>query len=147
MNARRYKSPGRDAAASQTREKILAAAAAMLGTAKDIDDFSLEAVAKKAGVTRLTVYNQFGSRRALLEAVFDERAVRGGLHRLVEAMATSDPHDGLLQVTAIFCEFWTFDPGTLGLLHAAGASDPDLAQSVGERNERRRRLLAALVRR
>jgi len=125
----------------------VASAAAILGRAKGIDEFSLEAVAKKAGVTRLTVYNQFGSRRALLEAVFDERAIRSGLHRLIEAMATSDPHDALLQVIAIFCEFWTFDPGALGLLHAAGASDPDLALSVGERNERRRRLLAALVRR
>src|SRR5215468_3948465 len=140
MNARRYKSPGRDAAASQTREKILAAAAAMLGTAKDIDDFSLEAVAKKAGVTRLTVYNQFGSRRALLEAVFDERAARGGLHRLGEATARSDPHAALLQVIAIFCDFWTFEPGALGLLHAACAGDPELALSVDERSERRRRL-------
>jgi hypothetical protein len=82
-----------------------------------------------------------------LEAVFDERAARGGLHRLSEAMATSDPHAALLQVIAIFCDFWTFDPGALGLLHAVGASDPDLALSVGERNERRRRLFAALVRR
>jgi len=147
VNPRPYQSPSRDAAASRTRDRIVASAAAILGRAKGIDEFSLEAVAKKAGVTRLTVYNQFGSRRALLEAVFDERAVRGGLHRLVEAMATSDPHDALLQVIAIFCEFWTFDPGALGLLHAAGASDPDLALSVGERNERRRRLLAALVRR
>jgi AcrR family transcriptional regulator len=125
----------------------LSAAATVLGTAKGIDDFSLEAVAKKAGVTRLTVYNQFGSRRALLEAVFDERAARGGLHRLGEAMTDSDPQAALLKVIAIFCEFWTFDPGALGLLHAAGAADPDLALSVGERNERRRRLFTVLVRR
>jgi len=145
VNPRPYQSPSRDAAALQTRDRILAAAATILGTAKGIDDFSLEAVAKKAGVTRLTVYNQFGSRRALLEAVFDERAARGGLHRLAKAMAISDPHAALLQVIAIFCEFWTFDPGALRLLHAAGASDPDLALSVGERNERRRRLFVALV--
>jgi AcrR family transcriptional regulator len=137
----------RAAAASQTRDRILAAAATILGTAGGIGDFSLQAVARKAGVTRLTVYNQFGSRRALLEAVFDERAQRGGLHRLGAAMATSDPRAALLQVIAIFCEFWTFDPGALGLLHAAGASDADLALSVNERNERRRRLFTALVRR
>jgi len=146
VNPRPYQSPSRDAAASRTRDRILAAAATILGTAEGIDDFSLEAVAKKAGVTRLTVYNQFGSRRALLEAVFDERAACGGLHRLAEAMAGVDPHTALLEVIAIFCDFWTFDPGALGLLHAAGASDPDLALSVGERNERRRRLFAALVR-
>jgi len=147
MNPRPYQSASRDAAASRTRDRILAAAATVLSTAEGIDDFSLRSVAKKAGVTRLTVYNQFGSRRALLEAVFDERAARGGLHRLGEAMATSDPHAALLQVIAIFCDFWTFDPGALGLLHAAGAGDPDLALSVGERNERRRRLFTALVRR
>jgi AcrR family transcriptional regulator len=147
VNPRPYQSPSRDAAASQTRDRILAAAAAILGTAEGIEDFSLQAVAKKAGVTRLTVYNQFGSRRALLEAVFDERAARGGLHRLGKAMATSDPRAALRQVIGIFCEFWTFDPGALGLLHAAGAGDPDLALSVGERNERRRRLFVAIVRR
>jgi len=147
VSPRPYQSPNRDAAASRTRNRIVAAAAAILGTAGGIDDFSLQAVAKKARVTRLTVYNQFGSRRALLEAVFDERATRGGLHRLGEAMATSDPHAALLQVIAIFCDFWTFDPGALGLLHAVGASDPELALSVDERSERRRRLFTAIVRR
>jgi AcrR family transcriptional regulator len=147
VSPRSYQSPSRDAAASRTRDRISAAAATILGTAKGIDDFSLEAVAKKAGVTRLTVYNQFGSRKALLEAVFDERAARGGLHRIGEAMATSDPHAALLQVIAIFCKFWTFDPGALRLLHAASACDPDLARSISERNERRRRLFMALVRR
>jgi AcrR family transcriptional regulator len=121
------------------------AAAAVLGSPKGSGGFSLEAVARKAGVTRLTVYNQFGSRRALLEAVFDERAARGGLHRIAEAMATTDPHAGLLQVISIFCDFWSYDPGALGRLHAAGASDPEFDASVRERNERRRRLLSVLV--
>jgi AcrR family transcriptional regulator len=53
--------------------------------------FSLDAIAKAADVTRLTVYNQFGSRRGLLEAVFDDIARRGRLHRLNDAMAESDP--------------------------------------------------------
>jgi hypothetical protein len=38
-------------------------------------------------------------------------------------------------------------PDALELLHAAGAGDPDLAVSIGERNERRRRLFTVLVRR
>jgi AcrR family transcriptional regulator len=145
VSPRPYRSPHRDAAATQTGERIVAAAAAILGASEGIGGFSLEAVAKKAGVTRLTVYNQFGSRRALLEAVFDQRAARGGLHRIAEAMAGSDPHAGLLEIIGIFCDFWSFDPGTLGQLHAAGASDPEFDASVRERNERRRHLLAALV--
>jgi AcrR family transcriptional regulator len=145
VSPRSYRSPRRAAAATRTRARIVVAAAALLGSRKGIGGFSLEAVARKAKVTRLTVYNQFGSRRALLEAVFDERAVRGGLHRIAEAMAASDPHAGLLQVIAIFCDFWSFDPGALGRLHAAGASDPEFDASVRERNDRRRRLLSVLV--
>jgi hypothetical protein len=33
----------------------------------------------------------------LLEAVFDERAARGGLHRVADVMAGSDPQAALLQ--------------------------------------------------
>jgi AcrR family transcriptional regulator len=147
VSPRRYNSPGRDAAAAERRERIVAAAATILGTADGIHDFSLDAVAKAAGVTRLTVYNQFGSRRAVLEAVFDQVAMRGGLHRLAEAVALPDPHAALREVIAIFCDFWSFDPGAVGLLHAAGTGDQEFAVSVTERNERRRRLFAAIVRR
>jgi AcrR family transcriptional regulator len=145
MSPRRYCSPRRAATASQTRERIVTAAAALLGAPSGIGGFSLEAVAKKAGVTRLTVYKQFGSRRALLESVFDERAARGGLHRIAEAMQDSDPHAGLRRIIAIFCDFWSSDPGAFWRLHAAGANDPEFEASVRARNERRRRILSVLV--
>src|SRR5262249_20065394 len=145
MSPRPYRSPRRATGAQQTRARVVAAAARLLAAPKGIAGFSLEAVAKKAGVTRLTVYNQFGSRRALLEAVFDERAERGGLHRIAEAMADANPHSGLRRIIAIFCDFWTFDTAGLSRLHAAGASDPEFATSVRERNERRRRILSTLV--
>ena len=147
VSPRAYNSPGRIVAATKTRQRIVAAAAAILGTAEGISGFSLQAVADKAGVTRLTVYNQFGSRRALLEGVFDDMAIRGGLHRIPGVMAGSDPQAGLRQVIAIFCDFWSFGSDALGPLHAAGASDPEFGASVRERNERRRRLLSVLVRR
>jgi AcrR family transcriptional regulator len=147
VSPRAYNSPGRIVAATKTRQRIVAAAAAILGTAEGISGFSLQAVADKAGVTRLTVYNQFGSRRALLEGVFDDMAIRGGLHRIPGVMAGSDPQAGLRQVIAIFCDFWSFGCDALGPLHAAGASDPEFGASVRERNERRRRLLSVLVRR
>jgi len=107
--------------------------------------FSLEATAKAAGVTRLTVYNQFGSRRALLEAVFDDRAARGGLHRIAAAMSDPDPHTGLDRLITIFCDFWSLDPGTLARLHAAVALDAEFAESLHLRNERRHRALSVLV--
>jgi AcrR family transcriptional regulator len=145
MNPRPYRSSRRAKTAAQTRERIVTAAAAMLGAPEGAGGFSLDAVARKAGVTRLTVYNQFGSRRALLEAVFDETATRGGLHRIAEAMTNPDPHAGLRRIVAIFCDFWSYDSAALWRLHAAGASDPELEASLRARNERRRRLLSVTV--
>src|SRR5262245_59173632 len=124
VSPRAYNSPSRIVAATKTRQRIVAAAAAILGTAEGISGFSPQAVAAKAGVTRLTVYNRFGSRRALLEAVFDEMALRGGLHRIPAVMAGSDPQAGLLQVIAVFCDFWSFRCDALGPYHPAGPRDP-----------------------
>src|SRR5947209_19909198 len=129
VSPRRYNSPARDAATAQTRERIVAAAGKILGTAEGIHDFSLETVAKAAGVTRLTVYNQFGSRRALLEAVFDEIARQGGLAGIAQAMAMPDPHAALDRLIEVFCTFWSRDPA-IGRLHDAMATDPEFAAAL-----------------
>lgn len=144
-SSRRYSSAKREAKTAETRGRLLAAAAALLrepggGT------LSLEAVAAAAGVTRLTVYNQFGSRRGLLEATFDALASAGGIADLAGAMALSDPREALAALVAVFCSFWGSDDGLVGLF-ATAAGDPELAESLAERNERRRLALAVLVRR
>src|SRR5262245_36837898 len=144
MNTRPYRSVLRAETAERTRARIVKAAAGMLAVP---GGFSLDATAKKAGVTRLTVYHQFGSRRALLEAVFDDMAARGGLHRIREAMANLDPHAALEQIVAIFCDFWKRAPAALWRIHAASASDSEFAESLRARNERRRELLSVLVNR
>jgi len=142
---RSYNSPLRAAVAAQTRERLVAAAFELLALPEGLRGFSLEAVARRAGVQRLTVYNQFGSRRALLEAVFDDIAVRGGLQRLEQVMAEPDPHVGLALLVAVFCEFYAGGQPVMAQLLGAGASDPELKQGLRERNERRRQLLHALV--
>lgn len=88
MSPRRYDSPNRDAAAEETRRRIVTAAGELLAGPKGFAGMSLEAVAKAAGVSRLTIYNQFGTRRGLLEAVFDDRAERGGLFAIPQAAST-----------------------------------------------------------
>lgn len=142
MSPRPYRSSRRRVAAKRTRARLLKAARAMLAAP---DGISLDAVAKRAGVTRLTVYNQFGSRRALLEAVFDDMAERGGLHRIREAMAKTDPQAALQQIVLIFCDFWSVHRGALWRLHAASATDPEFEESLRARNQRRRHLLSVLV--
>src|SRR5713226_8597849 len=105
MSTRPYVSAVRAAAAAEKRDHVIQAAALFLREEESIAAFSLDAVAKAAGVTRLTVYNQFGSRRGLLEAVFDDIARRGRLIRLNNAMAKPDPREGLDQLIEIFCDF------------------------------------------
>ncbi len=142
MSPRPYQSSRRRVATERTRARLLKAASVMLSARHGI---SLDAVAKRAGVTRLTVYNQFGSRRALLEAVFDDMAERGGLHRIREAMANPDPHAALRLIVAIFCDFWSVHRGALWRLHATSATDPEFEESLRARNQRRRHLLSVLV--
>jgi AcrR family transcriptional regulator len=144
MSTRRYVSSVRTAAAAAKRDRVIEAASRSLREDASIATFSLDAVAKAAGVTRLTVYHQFGSRRGLLEAVFDEIARQGGLARIPEAMAMPDPRAALDRLIEIFCAFWSRDPA-VGRLHEAMATDPEFAQALTERNERRRKTIDVLV--
>jgi AcrR family transcriptional regulator len=144
MPPRRYVSSVRNAAAAETRDRVIEAASRTLREGESIARFSLDNVAKAAGVTRLTVYNQFGSRRGLLEAVFDEIARHGGLHQLADAMTMADPRAALDRMVESFCTFWSRD-SAVGRLHDAMATDPDFAEAVRERNERRRKGLTVLI--
>ncbi|MDH4743462.1 TetR/AcrR family transcriptional regulator [Sphingomonas sp. CBMAI 2297] len=142
-SSRPYATEKRDAKAAETRARLVAAALAILGEPGG-HLLSLDAVARAAGVTRLTVYNQFGSRNGLLEAAFDAIAERGNLASLAEAMAIAEPRAALARVVRTFCDFWMAHDG-LGGIFAAAAMDAELGAALAARNERRRALLGVLV--
>jgi AcrR family transcriptional regulator len=145
VSPRRYESPTRDAAAEETRQRIVNAAGEILAGPKGFAGMSLDAVAKVAGVTRLTIYNQFGTRRGLLEAVFDERARQGGLTAIPAAMALPRPKAAVLRIAEIFCAFWASDASGLAQVWAATIGDPELSEGIKARNERRRAIFRTLV--
>lgn len=147
MSPRRYESPVRDAAAEETRQRIVSAAGKILAGPKGFAGMSLDSVAKAADVTRLTIYNQFGTRRGLLEAVFDERARRGGLTAISDAMTLPEPEAAVLRIVEIFCAFWSSDASGLSRVWAATIGDPELADGIKTRNERRRTIFRRLVNR
>jgi AcrR family transcriptional regulator len=144
MPSRPYSSPIRDAAAAEKRARVVDVASRLLREHENAAAVSMEAVARAAGVTRLTVYKQFGSRRGLLEAVFDERARQGGLGRIAGALAIEDPRAAFGRLIEIFCEFWG-SHASLGRLHDAAGLDPEFAQALAARNERRRVAIGLLV--
>jgi AcrR family transcriptional regulator len=142
-----YRSDRRDAAADVTRTRIVAASRRLLTGGKDLPAFSLDAVAREAGITRLTVYNQFASKRGLVEAVFDDIAERGGLFELRSVMADADVMSSLRRVVAVFCRFWASHDRALAKLAGMTKLDRDIAASLKQRTERRRQVLTVLVER
>lgn len=142
MTPRPYRSPSRRAAAEETRQRILRAAKDLFATDKP---FSLEAVAKRARVTRVTIYHQFESKAQLLEAVFDEFAAAGGLSTEVPKLfGDPDPRRALRRMVGVFVRFYVNHRRMLPRLSAA-IVDADIAKAVQARSERRRRVLATII--
>jgi AcrR family transcriptional regulator len=142
---RTYNSPVRSAAASERRARVLDASCRLLGQVENVNAFTLEAVANAAGVTRLTVYNQFGSRRSLMECVFDQIADTARLERLLEVVVDEEPIKALETIVQTFCHFWS-EPAVMRLQDAVG-SDSEFDEALLARHERRRALLETLAKR
>ena len=142
MSPRPYRLGQRQVATDETRARVLAAARDQL--AKETS-FSIDAVARRADVARMTVYYQFGSKRGLLEALFDLLAARGGLHQLPDAFRQSDTNVALDRLIEIFARFWSSDRVVMRRLRAMAALDPELDQVLRERAEGLRNGLRVIV--
>jgi AcrR family transcriptional regulator len=141
VTPRPYRSEARKAAADETRARILAAAQALMRSGKPC---SMEAVAKRARVSRVTIYHQFASKQRLIDAAFDDVAEKGGLFSLSRVFAMRDARASVREFVHVFCSFWNGHAGLIRSVNAAVA-DPDVAESARERNERRRQALTVLV--
>jgi len=95
----------------------------------------------------MTVYYRFGSRRGLLEAVFDDLASRGHIDELPRAFGQPDPLRALSEFIEVFAGFWASGRLLTRRLQAMGEMDPELGEALRSRQERRRRGLTVLVQR
>jgi AcrR family transcriptional regulator len=144
---RPYRLGQRQAATEETRARILAAARELLTGTAGLGDFTIDAVARQAGVARMTVYYQFGSKVGLLEALCDTLARRGGLEQLGPAFAQPKARAALAEFIAVFGRFWASDRVLIRRLGALSVLDPDIEQTLVGRNERRREGARVLIRR
>jgi AcrR family transcriptional regulator len=144
MPSRPYQLRRRATAMGERRARIIAAAREELVAGRR---FTLEAVADRAEVSRVTVYSQFGDRDALLEAVYDDLAVSGGLLRIPEAFAAADRDAALETIVNVFCHFYTVHREVVRRLNALAVVSSGERSGVGERNARRRQILVALLNR
>ncbi|HUQ80140.1 MAG TPA: TetR/AcrR family transcriptional regulator [Gemmatimonadaceae bacterium] len=128
------------------RDRIVTAACELLDD-DTAEGFSIDAVARRAGVARMTVYNQFESKAGLLEALFDALAQRGPLAAMADIFKGPDPFIVLDEYVALFGRFWTLNRRTHRRLRAAALHDDELAAAIANRNDRRRRGVTEIVRR
>ena len=125
--------------------RILRAARELLLASESFSGFSIDAVARKADVARMTVYHQFGSKIGLLEALSDFLAAHGGMEQLASAFQSPEPHDALVKFIAVFGHFWESDRQVMSRLRALAALDPDFEQVIRARDEGRRQGLRVIV--
>jgi len=144
MSPRPYRLGQRQATTEQTRARIISAARELL---EDSSGFSIDAVAHKADVARMTVYHQFGSKIGLLEALSDSLAAHGGMEHLAGAFLRPGPLDALDEYITVFSHFWDSDRLVMRRLRAMAALDPDFEHVIRSRDEWRRHGLGVIIRR
>ena len=146
MTPRPYSSHERQRTVDAGRDRILAAALELMQQG-GLAAVSLDAVAARAGITRMTVYNQFGSKAGLLEELFDQLVTRGAFSELPAIFTEKDPGTAFDSLVAVFGRFYTDNRAVMAKMRAAAGSDPDLDAAMRKRNERRKRAIETLVQR
>ena len=145
---RPYKLGRRQAVADETRTRIVRAARKLLATKKGVAAFTMDAVAREAKVSRMTLYHQFGSKPAILTALFDVLATEGGIaSALPNAFQQSDPLAAIDDFVAAFGRFWSSDRVIYRRMEALATIDPAVEPTLRARQEWRRKGLARLVQR
>jgi AcrR family transcriptional regulator len=130
MPERSYRLGRRQEAVDRTRAAILAAARDLLA-AGDGPGLSAGAVAQRAGVSRITVYNRFGSKAGLLREVAAGARREGPPPLAVEG---SDPRDELRLRITHSCSTWSSDPALFrGLPASVEIEAPNDDRALAER--------------
>jgi AcrR family transcriptional regulator len=126
---RAYVQEARAQAAAVKRVEVLDAAIAMIAS-EPLPRVTLDAVAKRAGVARSTVYVQFGSRSGLFEAVAARLLERIDFARLVAATRLADPLDALHRAMAESVRLYAAERDASRALWSWAELDVDAGQAM-----------------
>jgi AcrR family transcriptional regulator len=108
---------------------------------------TMDELAAAAGVSRATVFNRFGSKLGVLQALF-ARAMDGReMAAIQEALAIEDPVAALETVIGAACAIWETHGAIHEHLQAITVLEPDAGALVERQREEQRADLQALVRR
>jgi AcrR family transcriptional regulator len=140
-NCKRPYTLGKRAAESeQKRLAVLKAARAQLESGGYLN-LTMDLLARESRVTRQTVHNLFKTKAGVLEALFDQLALDGGMMQMATVM-----REGMRQANAeamldgfvrVFTGFWSRDRLLIRRIHGIAAIDPEFGAAVEARNRRR----------
>jgi len=132
----------------EKRAAVLRAARALLESGGYIS-LTMDSLAKESGVTRQTVHNLFKTKTGVLEALFDQLALDGGLGEMADLMRRGmqqPASDALVEgFVKIFTGFWSKDRLLIRRIHGIGAIDPEFGAAVEARNQRRQMAATRIV--
>lgn len=143
---RHYEQRRRAEQSRQTRSGIIAAAHELLGD-RDAPQLTLDEVARAARVSRATVYNQFGSRRALLAAVFEDLGRVIGYERVQAAQRMEDPRIALEMTIREACRCWSSRRTAIRRILALGVLDREIDELNARYEQYRRAEIGGLAKR
>jgi AcrR family transcriptional regulator len=146
MTARPYRLGKRQADVDDTRERIVDAARELFGESA-FNEVTLADVAKRAGVSRATVYYQFESKFGLLDAVFAAALQRAGYERIRQAREHRDAALGVRLYVKEVCSFWSREHAPFRNIFGLAAVDQDARRAVDRYDGRRKELITWLVKR
>jgi AcrR family transcriptional regulator len=147
MTPRPYRMKRRRESTGENRQRIVDAARQLFASQKPSTRFSIEEVARRAGVARMTVYHQFGSLGGLLEGLCDSLAMAGGMNHLADAFREPNALKALDRFIAVFIGFWESDRLVIRGLGALAVLDPEFAAVLEERYSWRRKGVRGLLER
>ena len=145
---RAYRLGKRQEQSDQKREAVLDAAEKLLADGGYLS-LTMESLGRESGVSRQTVHNLFGTKAAVLEALFDRLALRGGMERMGQVMrgvlSGAEPRMMLEEYVRVFAGFWSQDRRLLRRIRGIAAFDPEFEAALDARNQRRRMTAPLIV--
>jgi AcrR family transcriptional regulator len=144
MSPRAYRARSAPTRSSDTRGKVIAAVRELLAEGA-FHEATVEEVADRAGVSRATVYQHFGSRLGLLDAMCESFDANPELLELRRVVVDENPATALERTIAGSVAFWASESPVLKEIYGVVAIDPAARNLVDRQRRDRRSELSRLV--
>jgi AcrR family transcriptional regulator len=145
MAARVYRLRARRDGAARTRARIMDAVRELLAEGT-FHEATVEEIAERAGVARATLYQHFGSRLGLIDAICETIEAHPELRAIRASLRLDDPSKALRAVLAHSTRFWAAEEGLHRHLYGLAEVDAAAREFVQRQTADRRSGLQELVR-